>query len=303
MNDIDKLAQALHARWVAVAWSDAPKSWQEELRKYASAALAWFDANNPLAADVARLEVVRDYNAELVRQRDEEIRRLREDRNYWSELVDERDVWIAKLRERAETAEAELARLRSDENDNLTAVYMAGRHDGRKQRLDSEAEQIKQEAAELRSALAGKTPEPEPVADAQTIEDLARIGYCASPAIRPSGEECTWSCLSPAQRDHYINRTAAILRAAKPYVDMTDDDADDIAEHFGISELMRIANTHIRYAVAIEPTDAEIEALAHKLYDTMIPNNKNMWRDTGEYWQNEWRAVARAAWVHLRGGK
>lgn len=160
--------------------------------------------------------------------------------------------------------------------------------------------------AELEGALVRR--QAEPVADTQALEELAKIGVQAYLAehYKQCGGDVGNSDVSHREvvSKSQLAQTAAILRAAKPYVDVIDDDADDIAMHFGHSELMRIANTRIRYTVAVpqpDPTHEEIEVLARSLRIECWSSDK--WEHIPEVWRDKWRDVARAAWAHLRGSK
>lgn len=104
---------------------------------------------------------------------------------------------------------------------------------------------------------------------------------------------------------HAQEIVTAILRAAKPYLDVNPGDQLCGTNYsFGLTPTaIDYLNSRIRYAVAIEPTHEEIEALARRLRRELRGCDDWDSCDVLESARNDWRAVARAAWAHLKGGK
>lgn len=106
--------------------------------------------------------------------------------------------------------------------------------------------------------------EQAPVADAQTLEDLARIGRAAT----QSEGAPKWENLGHITKQMYLTQTAAILRAARPVLDVTVDELKGKWRELGYrqgtysdnSDLLAWLNTRIRYCV--EPTSAECPTCA-----------------------------------------
>lgn len=124
-------------------------------------------------------------------------------------------------------------------------------------------ERLEKENAELRAKLEA------PIADAKTLEALARVGWDAwhKDTGGTGPDETTWEINKP----HEIAATAAILRAARPRVDNRGDyeTLDALQKRYGWNSaaLWDKINSRIRYGVELPPetpapTDAQIEALA-----------------------------------------
>lgn len=102
--------------------------------------------------------------------------------------------------------------------------------------------------------------EQAPVADAQTLEDLARIGRAAT----QSEGAPKWENLGHITKQMYLTQTAAILRAARPVLDVTADELKgkrlELDVRHGTPDLLAWLNTKIRYRV--DPTPAECPTCA-----------------------------------------
>lgn len=92
-----------------------------------------------------------------------------------------------------------------------------------------------------------------PIADAQTIEELARIGreaYYPRPYV-------TWGDLEEEGKERYRCQTIAILRAAKPYVDAIPSQLSTECRNFqggahdSWQRILSFCNSRIRYTVDV----------------------------------------------------
>lgn len=149
----------------------------------------------------------------------------------------------------------------------------------------------------------GQQPEPAP-ADATTLEALARIGQSALFPTRHGHME--YDDLRPDQKENWNAATAAILRAARPRVEVDIREIEKIAWEGLIPDravdILALCNSRIRIGVELpeslqnlqqlpaEPTDAQIEALVRVLKKAYDESNS---------FHAGYRSEARAAYAHI----
>jgi hypothetical protein len=137
-------------------------------------------------------------------------------------------------------------------------------------------------------AVAEKTTTPAPIAAAETLEQLAEIGW---EAYKTGDRRLTamWSDLSPISKQCHIAQAAAILRAAKPELDVADEivihgEPMRISTHF-----RRFLNSRIRYRFDL-PTEERVRVAAEDLV-----------KEVEDHCRIEWPKASEWAWTVLQG--
>lgn len=164
------------------------------------------------------------------------------------------------------------------------------------------------------SGVAGvESNTPAPIAPAETLEALARVGWATwrKEAGCIEENERSWQKDKPKE----IAATAAILRAARPTLDVTPEVLRDHCITSNAEEFLAFLNSRIRYGVELSeslsntgqlpgtppaaPTDAQIEEIARLLHRAAwdCVYDPRPWEQSP--CQDSYRAEARAAYAHI----
>lgn len=87
------------------------------------------------------------------------------------------------------------------------------------------------------------------IATAETLEQLAEIGQ---KTLYPRQIDCTWDQLTPDQQQRWYNTVTAILRAAKPNINILSGELSSIlTKGLSCHEIVKALDQYIRYRVEL----------------------------------------------------